>query len=79
MYRYTVHIFRPGIKSTTAIPRRGAMKTPRTVIAAFFVVLAVSPALAQTGGINVRILDPAGTRRSTEDDLRVSITSLSTA
>ena len=34
------------------------MTTTRTVIAACFVALVVAPALAQTGGIAVRVLDP---------------------
>jgi len=36
------------------------MRTMRTIIAACFVAWVVAPALAQTGGINVRVLDPAG-------------------
>jgi len=36
------------------------MTTTRTIIAACFVALLVAPAFAQTGGINVRVLDPSG-------------------
>jgi len=36
------------------------VRTTRTVIAACFVALVVAPALAQTGGITVQVLDPAG-------------------
>jgi len=36
------------------------MRTLRTIIAACFVALTVVPAVAQTGGIDVRILDPSG-------------------
>lgn len=36
------------------------MRTMRAIIAACFVALIVAPALAQTGGIKVRVLDPSG-------------------
>jgi hypothetical protein len=36
------------------------MRTKRTIIAACFVAWFVAPALAQTGGIDVRVVDPSG-------------------